>query len=238
MLGYPAPELSPHGPPLLSSETAMSGGTRSVAPTLSELMIGTPAGDKAAYDKEHRGARSMQAHIDRITGRRLPNGNLRLKTITPRHLKIVSLHLSGFVGNLHIAVIMKCTAATVNRVLNDPSIQEIIKSYHRGIDLELKALVPLAAEAIREGLIEGNIGTKLKSVDRLAKMLTLNMEQGGVGNDLDKSKVIEDAFFDALKARATKAKIIDGEATHVLDPGDVPSSAQMLEGHSSRTPGE
>jgi len=97
-------------------------------------------------------------------------GNKKLRKLSQRHLRILTLHLSGDFLNKEIAEVIGCAVSTVNRVLGDPLAQNIINDFRAGQVQELEALFPKAVEAVRAGLGQNDTKTKLLAVDRFLKM--------------------------------------------------------------------
>ena len=108
------------------------------------------------------------------------NGREKLKRLSQRHFKIIAMHLTGDYTGKEIAEELGVGKGTIYSVLNDPLAQEVIKEFRIGQMTELEALYPKAVEAIRTGLESGNVGIKLKAVDRYLKM-------AGIGTDEEKN---------------------------------------------------
>ena len=105
------------------------------------------------------------------------NGREKLKQLSQRHFKIIAMHLTGDYTGKEIAKELGVGVGTIYSVLNDPLAQEVIKEFRAGQMTELEALYPKAVEAIREGLESGNVGMKLKAVDRYLKMTGIGTEE-------------------------------------------------------------
>jgi len=115
-------------------------------------------------------------------GRLGKTGVTRLRKLSQRHIKMVSMHLTGDFTGTRIAEAMGVSVATVYNVLADPLVQEIVKDFRAGQMTELHALFPKAVETIRDGLDEENgMELRLKAVDRYMKMAGIEQEEGRTG---------------------------------------------------------
>jgi len=138
-----------------------------------------------------------------------------LKRLTQRHKIIISLHLNGK-SSAHIADVIGCSRATVASVIRDPLAQEVVTYHYEGIESELKALFPKVVDAVRDALDNGAIGTRLKGVDRFAKLTGLDARDGE--NKGTTVQIIMDArtkFVQEIRAAGEKVPMIEGEATLV-----------------------
>lgn len=100
-----------------------------------------------------------------------------LKRLTQRHKLIIGLHLNGE-SNAHIADVVGCSRITVSTVIHDPLAQEVITYYYEGVEDELKALFPAVVDTVRDALGNKSIETRLKGVDRFAKLTGLDAKDG------------------------------------------------------------
>lgn len=119
------------------------------------------------------------------------NGFTPLKRLSYRHMCIIQRHLEGRSGK-DIASEFGCTQITVSRVLWDPLAQEIIQRALEDANQEINALVPLAVDAVRTALDHESLSTRLRGVDKLAKL----KEMQGVK---DNTRSAEDLIAEILK---------------------------------------
>ena len=148
--------------------------------------------------------------------------NAGLKRLSQRHKLIIGLHLNGK-SNEHIADVVGCSRMRVGSVIRDPLAQEVITYYYEGIESELKALFPKVVDAVRDALEKNrDIGTRLKGVDRFAKLTGLDARDGD--NKGTTVQILLDArtkFVQEIRAAAEKVPVIEVEATPVEVVEDV-----------------
>lgn len=157
----------------------------------------------------NRGRLAEHYQFEKSMGRRMPNGAMPLKNITPRHLLIASKFLSG-AGVNQIALAFHCRASTISRILHDPQIANLIKLGQDDFDAELKALLPLAVEAIRGALCDSNVKIRLAAVDRFARMTGKGTDVAPEGSGTVVNIInVREKFVTDLRNMAKKAKIID-----------------------------
>ena len=183
----------------------------------SELATGyDPAKAAAEYQAKDEDARTAEYHRDKLIGRRMPNGALRLKKLSARHMTMIALHLTGKFKAGYIAEYIGCRAITVYRVLNDPLAQKVINDFHSGVMLDLKALAPLTVDAIRDGLEDKDLDVRLRAVDRFDKLTKTNdNEAADINVSVSFVNNVRDRFFGELREIADKSGIIDVEAEEV-----------------------
>lgn len=107
-------------------------------------------------------------------------------------------------------------------VIRDPLAQEVITYYYEGIESELKALFPAVVNTVRDALGNASIETRLKGVDRFAKLTGLDAKDGG--NKGTTVQIIMDArtkFVQEIRASADKVPAVEVEATLVEGSEDV-----------------
>ena len=135
-------------------------------------------------------------HAEKANGIRRETGVLKLKRLTKRHLRIITMHLEGWSGKA-IAVQMNCSQLTVSKVLNDPMAKEIIQQSLEDSKGEIAALIPKAVNAVREGLGEEmSLTTKFKAIDKLEKMKIITGSE-------DKTRTAEDLVQELLASGAS-----------------------------------
>jgi len=139
----------------------------------------------------------------------------QLKRLSQRHKLIIGLHLAGK-SNEHIADVVGCSRLTVGAIIRDPLAQEVITYYYEGVEDELKALFPAVVDTVRAALGNASIETRLKGVDRFAKLTGLDGDRGE--NKGTTVQILLDArtnFVQELRAAAEKVPVVEIEATPV-----------------------
>ncbi len=177
---------------------------------------------RAGYDPDvqreiylaEREERRETYHYEKVIGRRLSNGTLKLKRLKPLHSTIVSEFLQGRSG-VEIAEMLDISAITVYKTLKDPLVQHLVGDFLEGVDKELAALSPLAVDAIRAGLTDEKVSTRLSAVDRFGKL------SGAYGRDLNAKQATsaEDLIKDALSVAksAIELRSIDRSKPKLID---------------------
>lgn len=112
----------------------------------------------AKYDPE-------QYQWGKVIGKRLPTGQQKLRKLTARHKNVIALHLRSL-SNRDIAFITGLAEGVVGNILRDPLSQEVISNYLEGIEQELLSLTPMAIDALRSGLGDGSVKTRLNAADK------------------------------------------------------------------------
>lgn len=103
-------------------------------------------------------------------GVRRANGARKLKKLSNRHLRIISMHLDGNSGE-YIAALMNITIITVSRILNDPLAIEILGVIYKDRQGEIDALAGKAIDVIRDGLDSKlDMRIRLGAVDKFTKL--------------------------------------------------------------------
>lgn len=131
----------------------------------------------AGLESEEGKKRRLEADrrdTEKVLGRRMPSGQMRLKELKPVHMKIVAMHLQGMKGSKiaesFFAQDIKLSAAMINAVLRDPLAKDVIERFREAYHEELLALGSLANDAVRDGLKAGDKELRLKAVDRFVKL--------------------------------------------------------------------
>jgi len=107
--------------------------------------------------------------VEKATGQRRANGAMKLKSLRTRHYAIIAKHLEGK-SLEQVAIECRVSINTVSRVLNDPLAQTVLKRVYVGREGEIHALSGKAIQAVRDGLSADAIGTRLRAVDKYAKL--------------------------------------------------------------------
>ncbi len=91
-----------------------------------------------------------------------------LKRLTPRHMKMIELHLAGR-RNIEIAEAFNTSPSRVSITLHNPTVQAYLDGVRKVADLELKSLLLTAVDAIRRALTGDDIDVALKATDLLVR---------------------------------------------------------------------
>jgi len=127
-------------------------------------------------------------------GLRRPNGARKLKKLSNRHLRIITMHLQGKSGEF-ISSTMGVTFITVSRVLNDPLAVDLIASVYKDRQNEIDALAGDAIDAVRIGLNSDSDRIRLSAVGSFAKL------KDTIGKEETSAKTAEDVVSEIF-ARA------------------------------------
>jgi hypothetical protein len=119
-------------------------------------------GTQRAAARERANALQKVYKIQKFDGTRNTNGTQKLKKLKAKHKLIIAMHLEG-VSNQKIAEALNISYANVWLTLQDPLAEKLIEEWHKGLDLELKALRVLAVDAVRRGLNSGDVEVALKA---------------------------------------------------------------------------
>lgn len=106
---------------------------------------------------------------EKTLGIRRENGAAKLKKLNSKHMTMISMHLAG-ARNSEIADHFGCTQSRVSLVLTDPLAKEVIARALDAKKMELDALAGTAIDAVREGLRDGGMNTKLRAVNVYSKL--------------------------------------------------------------------
>lgn len=109
-----------------------------------------------------------QYQFEKIIGKRLTTGHTGFKRLSARHKNVIALHLRCL-SNRDIAFVTGLDDVHVGRILKDPLCQEIIGNYLDDMDNELLSLAPLAVDAVRSALGDGDAKVRLNAADKYFK---------------------------------------------------------------------
>ena len=131
--------------------------------------------------------------VEKRLGLRRPNGALKLKRLTARHMKIIALHIQGLAGEM-IAQHLNCSYVTVSRILNDPLSVDFIARHAKDKEAEISALMGTAVQVVRTGMTDKDlpVTTRLKAVDRFTKLLSVTKGE-------EKTQTAEDVIAKMLE---------------------------------------
>lgn len=104
-------------------------------------------------------------------GKRLASGVEPLKRLTPRHIRILNLYISG-ASPSEICDELKVTHFTVWRTVNDPLAEPLLRKAYDARQKEMDALLGKAIDAVRVGLDSEETKEKLSAVGAYAKLKT------------------------------------------------------------------
>ena len=128
-------------------------------------------------------------------GKRKTDGALKLLELKPEHKQWVSAFINGMKG-VEIAEQYDVPAITVYRVLNDPLAKKLLGEFDDAFKAEFRAMFPLVADAIRDGLECAGIEARLKAVDRWTKVSSYID-----GNSEEKDETTKTAVVAATRLR-------------------------------------
>lgn len=180
---------------------------------------------RASYDPERAKARyQMNSELiadhyeyQKFIGERREDGALKLKELKPEHKQYVSCYINGMKG-VEIAEHFNVAAITVYRVLADPLALEMIGEFDENFKAEFRAMFPLVADAVREGLESDAVTTRLKSVDRWTKVCRF-LDGGNEDGSERKSEVVS----------AARIKIVKMIEAAVKEPTVIEIEAEVVE---------
>ena len=89
--------------------------------------------------------------LEKLFGRRLPNGLQPLKRLTPRHRAILALHLAG-IPNREIAIRCRIKDATVSRIIHDPLGQAFLQAHIDAQDARFSSMYEKAIDVLDDGM--------------------------------------------------------------------------------------
>ena len=92
-----------------------------------------------------------------------------LRRLKMKHRRILALHLAGQ-SNAVVAETLGCKSSYVSQVLNDPLSRTFLEAAYRDYDQEIRALTPLAVEAIRRNLDNPDGQVALRAADLAFKV--------------------------------------------------------------------
>jgi len=169
--------------------------------THSELMTGYDPQLAHAQHAQRAGEVAADYHREKLLGKRLPTGVKPLKKLNARHQRIIALHLTGKYSGVEIGYMLGCSAFTVHRAINDPLAQRVIKDFHSSVEMDLKALLPLAVDAIRRGLGDDDADIRLRAVDRFERMSgrAAEDERRGVNVNVSFINNVREKFVEELR---------------------------------------
>lgn len=178
------------------------------------------------YDAEREAAKYAmnkeliedQYHYEKVIGKRKSNGALKLKELKPEHKQYISAYINGMKG-VEIAAQFNVAAITVYRVLADPLSAELIGEFDESFKNEFRAMFPLVADAVRDGLVATNSELRLKAVDRWTKVSRfLGGDEDDEGQKNEKTTQIIAArmrFVELVKSAAPSMKMVEAEIIEV-----------------------
>lgn len=167
----------------------------------------SPASQRAyrALNEEQRESRQL---ANKVLGKFGSNGQSKLEKLTLRHRLILAMACEGKVSK-EIALAMKCSSATVNRIINDPLGQVEINRYMEGVKGDIKRMLPLAMKVVKDNLESGDQDMRMKALDKFIKLN--DFVEGKVDNVVSITNIINarTMFIQDLKALAERSNVID-----------------------------
>ena len=100
-----------------------------------------------------------------------------LKQLRPKHLRIISLYMSGRFKRFEIARMEGVTPVTITNVISDPLSQKILQKQHEQFEEDLIAMKPIALDTMRSGLLDKDLRIGLSALDKYFKATGLYKEK-------------------------------------------------------------
>ena len=172
---------------------------------------------RAAKTKATKERRQALYQAEKILGKRSKTGQYRLKKLKAKHREMIAAFIEGW-SIREIADYFSVAHVTVQRVIADPQAQAIIDEFEDGAKAEFNQMLPKVNDSIRAGLNAGDVGTKLKAVDRWGKLHRVINGETGEKSATQRTQEIHAARFSFLKKVeeiALKTGVIEAEAVIV-----------------------
>jgi hypothetical protein len=157
--------------------------------------------------------------IEKVLGKRRKDGTPNRKKLRNRHKRMIAMYVNGVSPNeiaLHFDVSQRCVLG----VVQDPLAAQWIEEFEEGHKDEFNKMFPLINDAIREGLENPSIKTKMSAIDRWHKLhKTINGEEGTESGSA-KTKEITAArfrFIDKVREIAEKNGVLEAEVVTVTE---------------------
>ncbi len=153
---------------------------------------------------------------EKIIGVRKSTGELKLKRLKGVHRQMIGYHLRGM-SNRDIAFVTGFSEIAISRVLRDPLAQAYIQEYLAGTENELASLMPMAVDALRDGLgPKVDPRTRLQAADKYFRATGRY-----AGGDASK-ETAEDVIKRALEIAQTNSDTVReitraGQTARVID---------------------
>ncbi len=176
----------------------------------------------------------VEYHQDKLLGKRSLTGELKLKRLNGAHRRIISLH-ARCLSNRDVAFVTGFSEISISRIIRDPLSQRYLSELISGNEEELKALMPLATDALRQGLESDNVKTAMVAADKFFRATGRYQHDENTGRETAED-VIARAFAvmekqaGALKelARPERPRALDVSFEEVEDGHDSDSSHKAL----------
>ena len=192
-----------------------------------------------AYNKKMRarvGAMYDPAEYqqEKLLGKRSITGELKLKRLNGAHRRIISLH-ARCLSNRDISFVTGYSEIAISRIVRDPLSQIYLNELLEGVEHELKALMPLATDAIRNGLQSDNIKTAMVAADKFFRATGHYQHEENVGREtaedvIGRALAIMEKQAGALKelSRPERPRALDVDFEEVKDGNDSDSGNEAL----------
>ena len=174
---------------------------------------------KGVYDPE-------EYKYEKIIGKRSLTGELKLKRLKGTHRRIISLH-ARCLSNRDIAFVTGMAEISVSRIIRDPLSQRYLQELIAGAEEELKALMPLATNAVRVGLESDNVKTALMAADKFFRATGRYNHDNGDGREtaedvIGRAMAVMKEQAGAIKelARPSRPNALDVAFEEVVSNGD------------------
>lgn len=202
---------------------------------MTNLNINIPlSSTRAGYNPEREAARyamnkeliTDKYHYEKIIGKRKTTGALKLKELKPEHKQWISCFIQGMKG-IEIAEQFDTPAVTIYRVLSDPLAKSLLGEFDEAFKNEFRAMFPLVANAVRDGLESTGIATRLKAVDHWTKV------SGFIdGNKEEDGEAKKPAVVAAMRLRMVTMLQAAADALPINTPVEIELEAVVVESGS------
>lgn len=166
-----------------------------------------PASQRA-YRELNEEQKKHRKLANRVLGKFGTNGPSKLEKLTLRHRLIIAMACEGRTSK-EISQAMKCSSATVNRIINDPLGQVEINKYMEGIKGDIKRMLPLAMKVVKDNLESKDQDMRMKALDKFIKLN--DFVEGKEDQVVSVTNIINarTMFIHDLKALAERSNVID-----------------------------
>ena len=126
--------------------------------------LGDPSDDRTKFKYN-----TERYKIQKLLKERRSSGHHNLNSLSPRHKKVIKLHLQGYT-NRNICEVMEFAPTTVATILSDPKSVQVIDEALEAQRKELAALQRPAIDACRQAMNSAKPSIQLAGVDRFIKL--------------------------------------------------------------------
>ncbi len=176
----------------------------------------------------------LEYHQDKLLGKRSVTGELKLKRLNGAHRRIISLH-ARCLSNRDISFVTGFSEIAISRIIRDPLSQGYLNELLSGVEEELKALMPLATDALRQGLTSDNVKTAMIAADKFFRATGHYQPEENQGREtaedvIARAIAVMDKQAGALKelTRPERPRALDVAFEEVEDGNDSNSTNKAL----------